>query len=539
MTRKGRLLAGALAAVVVLGSGLAVLRRQASEPAPPLPVVHAERAGLKLGTQALTGRVALVSSTPVRRWRIVGVTAWRRAAGGLLTRSWDTTEWSDGVYRLELETADGLASQAVVVRNRTPLEPSLEANASAGLEIEPTDDRAVVATFGRRSYRPGDTAVLELWDRYPAARIAVLHVGPERQLTVGNEIMEGVPVGRPLVVAPGTRRVRIPIGRWESGLYTARLTSGSKVGFAPFVLRPVRLGAHRVAVVQPTNTWQAYNYRCADGDGRPDTWYFTTRCRTVDLSRPYLQRGVPPHFRQYDVSFLRWLDRTGRHVDMLAQEDLERLTGEALRRLYRLVVFPGHHEYVTEKEYDVVQRYRDLGGNLAFLSANNFFWRVDREGDRITRIGLWRDLGRPEAALVGVQYFDWNRGTYDTRPYVVVGASAEPDLFAGTGLRNGDTFGMFGIEVDARTPASPRSIRVVAVMPNVFGTVRAAEMTYYETPAGARVFATGAFTLAGTQARCPWMARFLENVWRKLEGGETHPAFRDAWLGRCTLESAR
>ena len=32
---------------------------------------------------------------------------------------------------------------------------------------------------------------------------------------------------------------------------------------------------------------------------------------------------------------------------------------------------PGH-------EYDAVERYRDLGGNLIFLSSNNFFRRVDR-----------------------------------------------------------------------------------------------------------------------------------------------------------------
>src|SRR5205814_9477318 len=44
--------------------------------------------------------------------------------------------------------------------------------------------------------------------------------------------------------------------------------------------------------------------------------------------------------------------------------------------LYDLIVFPGHHEYVTSREYDVVRRYRDAGGNLMFLFANDFFWRI-------------------------------------------------------------------------------------------------------------------------------------------------------------------
>ena len=48
-------------------------------------------------------------------------------------------------------------------------------------------------------------------------------------------------------------------------------------------------------------------------------------------------------------------------------------------------MFPGHHEYVTTREYDVIERYRDLGGNLMFLSANNFFWRVVRHGQLVAK----------------------------------------------------------------------------------------------------------------------------------------------------------
>ena len=201
---------------------------------------------------------------------------------------------------------------------------------------------------------------------------------------------------------------------------------------------------------------------------------------------------------------------------MLAEEDLERVSGRRLAHLYRLIVFPGHHEYVTKAEYDVIQRYRDHGGDLAFLAANNFYWRVDRKGDAITRIGLWRNLGRPEAALIGVQYFTWNQDKYRSSPYVVRGANVTPWLFAGTGLENGDSFASFGIEADRRARASPKSLRIVATIPHVFSARRAAEMTYYETPAGARVFAAGAFTLAGTQARCAVVGRFLANLWDNL-----------------------
>lgn len=514
-------LAAALLAGLVAAAGIAFLVQVAAVSSRPAAgralIVHAERTGIRLGDNALTGRVDLVASVPGLRWRIAGVTGWRQAPGRVLVRSWDTEDVPDGPYALELRTHGLQTARTLVVRNVTPVTgytAADQANASAGLSLSPTDARAVVASFGRSSYRPGEVAVLTLARAYPAVRIELLRCGPEQQLTIGNETMEGIPVAERRVHA--VRVVRIAIGAWPSGVYTARLTSTrGRVGFAPFVIRPRRLGEHRVAVVQPNYTWQAYNYRDGDDDGRPDSWYGNGRSRVVDVTRPYLDRGVPPHFRQYDVSFLRWLTHSGREVDMLAQEDIEQVSGDRLARLYDLIVFPGHHEYVTEGEYDAVRRYRDLGGNLAFLSANNFFWRVDRRGTRIYRIAMWRDLGRPESALVGVQYFDWNHGTYGSRPYRLVAPERAPWLFAGVAGR-GDALGQFGIEVDGRTAASPRSIRVLAVLENAFGTGRPAEMTYYETRRGAKVFAAGAFTLAGTQARQPGIWRLLENLWDGL-----------------------
>ena len=412
-------------------------------------------------------------------------------------------------------TAIALMAAGGEVTPRSRCDEETSGDASGGLDLHASDERSVVAAFSLRSYRPGDTAVLELWHAYPSVRLEILHVGPGGRRTLRAATLDGVSALGPIRVAPRRLRVSVRVGNWESGVYTARLTSAGRVGFAPFIVRPRRLGQSRVAVVQPTHTWQAYNFRDADGDGLPDTWYFSASHRTVDVARPYLDRGVPPHFRQYDYGFLVWLARRKKPVDMLAQEDVEQLTGDRMARLYRLIIFPGHHEYVTENEYDAVERYRNLGGNLAFLSANNFFWRVDRRHDRITRVARWRDLGRPEAALVGVQYFRWNLGIYKSRQYIARGVSRVPWLFAGTRIRNGDAFGWWGIELDGRAARSPRSTLVVASMPSAFGTNRAAEMTYYETTAGARVFAAGAFTLGGAAAM--WTpGRLLENLWHRL-----------------------
>jgi len=72
-----------------------------------------------------------------------------------------------------------------------------------------------------------------------------------------------------------------------------------------------------------------------------------------------------------------------------------------------------------------------------------------------------------------------------------------------------------GIEIDRKTNDSPRSIRVLADVRDLFGPGFTAQMTYYETPRGARVFAAGAFTLAGS-AQKPRISKLLENLWARL-----------------------
>jgi hypothetical protein len=313
---------------------------------------------------------------------------------------------------------------------------------------------------------------------------------------------------------PSLLRV-VRAGDWPSGLYFLRAVAGDgRIGYAPFIVRPRRLGTARVGVVLATNTWGAYNFADADGDGWGDSWYVTARHRSVDLQRPFLDFGVPFRFRDWDLEFVAWLNRTGKRVDFLSDDDVERLSGGELAQRYDLLVFPGHEEYVTKRAFDAVERYRDLGGNLAFLAANNLYRRVTRRGDRLVRGPTWRRANRPESAVVGVQYVASNHGARQAG-FVVTGAASAPWAFAGTGLEDGDAFGRYGIEIDARTAASPAGIQVLARIPAGAVAGPAAEMTYYETRTGAKVFAAGALNFAASLDR-PEVARLLENVWQRL-----------------------
>ena len=386
--------------------------------------------------------------------------------------------------------------------------------------IEPGDTKlvpAVQAAFELECYRPGERARLVIRHRSKALTMQVFEAGPERVPTLTDTEMNGIPVAheRRLGRVSGRRVVTVPIRRWESGLYFARLRAADgRLGFAPFVVAPRHLGEHRVAVVLPTLTWQAYNFRDDDGDGKPDTWYAGKQENTVRLGRAFLDRGVPYGFRNH-LGFLNWLHWTHRNADYLSQWDLEHVASPAaLTRAYDLIVFPGHHEYVTKREYDLVEGYRDLGGNLMFLSANNFFWRVERKDDLIVKSKRWRDLGRPEARLIGVQYVGHQRSPRGS--WVVRRTPASRWMFAGTDLGIGSPFARGGVEIDQVSGASPRNVRVVAEIPHLFGPGMKAQMTYYETGRGARVFAAGAFHLTRAVTNDPAVWRMLANLWTRM-----------------------
>ena len=381
--------------------------------------------------------------------------------------------------------------------------------------------QGIDAGFTRRSYAPGEAAELRLATDARSLRLQVFAYrspGPPSEQDVRTS---GLAMTGPIPVdwgahrnSPALLRV-VRAGEWPSGLYFLRaVAADGRVGYAPFIVRPRRLGTERVGVVLATNTWAAYNFEDADGDGWGDSWYVTGRHRSVDLGRPFLDFGVPFRFRDWDLEFIAWLNATGKRVDFLSDDDLERLSGAELARRFDLLVFPGHEEYVTGAAYDAVERFRNLGGNLAFLAANNFYRRVTRQGERLLRGPLWRKLGRPESALVGVQYVGSDHGARQAG-YEVMGSAVAAWAFAGTGLADGDVFGRYGIEIDARTPASPPGIQLLARISGLLGPGRSAEMTYYETSAGAKVFAAGALNFAASLNR-PEVSRLLENLWARL-----------------------
>jgi hypothetical protein len=388
----------------------------------------------------------------------------------------------------------------------------------------------LLAGFGARSYAPGQVAVLDIGGG--ATNRATLQIfqagasgtpGPAAapgwdRHTFGKPVTAPQQMRRP----SGSRRwlVHIRLGsNWPSGDYVARLSWGPHTDYAPFVLRPSRLGQAPVLVVEPTNTWHAYD--AFDGD----SWYLDPAVHSIDLTNPFaaarvngkpVPAGLPEQFQRFDVGFLRWYWHSGYRADFISDDDLERIsTAQQLSR-YRLIVFAGHEEYVTSHTFDLITAYRNGGGNLAFLSANNFFYKVKVSGNTMTGRIPWRDVGRPEAALVGAQYAGWNEGNYPNRPYRITNTAAAPWLFTGTGLHDGSSVGNYGIEVDEPSSASPPHTHVLAVIPNELGPGKPAEMTIY-TRGRSTVFDAGAINFEAS-AHWPALSRFFSNLWSHLSG---------------------
>jgi N,N-dimethylformamidase beta subunit-like, C-terminal len=391
----------------------------------------------------------------------------------------------------------------------------------------------LLAGFEARSYAPGDVAELAVsGGDTNRVTLQLFQAGASGTPGPGaapgwDKTTFGKPVTAPQMVRrPAGKRgwlVRIHLGsNWSSGDYVARLSWSGHTDYAPFVLRPRRLGTAQVLVVEPTNTWHAYNV--TDGD----SWYLDPSVHVIDLTHPFavttvkgrpVTPGLPEQFRRFDLGFLRWYWSSGYHADFVADDDLERVADAGQLSRYRLIVFAGHEEYVTSHTYDLITSYRNAGGNLAFLSANNFFYRVTVSGNTMAGRTPWRDLGRPEAALVGAQYAGWDEGHYPNRPFRIVNTGAAPWLFAGTHLHNGTLVGNYGIEIDEPTAASPPHTRVLAVIPNELGPGKPAEMTIY-TRGRSTVFDAGAINFGAT-AHWPALSRFFSNLWSHLSGEET------------------
>jgi PKD domain len=328
------------------------------------------------------------------------------------------------------------------------------------------------------------------------------HPGPD-----GNgETVAGWPVTDQFAIPPDA----------VSGYYVANLllTSGPDRGEASTVFFVVRAPAARrstILVQVPVNTWEAYNnwggkslYNVNSTDGAP--------ANRVSFDRPIAPKGQWPII--WEVPLVRFLEREG--YDLSYQTDVDTHLNPASLLDHRLVMTSGHDEYWTKEMRDGFDAARDKGTNLAFMGANNGYWQVRYEDGTQTMVGykspsdpnpdpalktiLFRDLGRPECELEGVQHQGgYRHPTDENLDYRVNPAALADAWFAGTGFDASSVMpDTVGREWDTVPPVPPAGCAqpTLTVLFHYSGPSGDASAVKYVAPSGARVFASGSLQFA-------------------------------------------
>ncbi|MDP9417730.1 MAG: GldG family protein [Actinomycetota bacterium] len=366
---------------------------------------------------------------------------------------------------------------------------------------------------------------------------------------------------------------------WAPGVYVAMLVegdgSGREVGEldrrtadareakALFVVRrPPGAPAAPILYKLPLLTYHAYNVV----DGAAGQWCLYTipaprhlppgTPRGVNVHRPGGGTGGCPWdlhnvdpfdptprqaFVHWDGPFLGWLERAGYDVDYCTDVDLHR-EGAALVAPYRLLLSAGHDEYWSDAMRSAIEQHVARGGNAAFFGGNTCWWRVVFDDpSTFSRVHFWSDPdspGEPENTLLGVSFRNGGERDRDDHPLRVGYRVQHADhwVYAGTGLRDGDEFGvedyLVGYECDgadfdrdAPSPVVPSGLDgtppdftilgIGDTRPSGWGFGNcAATMGIRETASGGTVF-TGATTdwpRVLASRRCPSVERITRNV---------------------------
>ncbi len=259
---------------------------------------------------------------------------------------------------------------------------------------------------------------------------------------------------------------------WPSGLYAVDLTPGTPgQSRAFFVVRSAEPGVHADILVSiPFPTFHAYAW-CGTAGASPYWTEQPDRGRRVSLHRP--SSSGPG----WEVSILQWLATSGFAVDYCSGFDLHDGPHDGLHllRAYQVLVCVGHDEYWTAEMRDTAEQFLAAGGNIAFLTGNTCWWQFRLEDDgrtfvchrdaaedpltgidnaRVTVEWSSSPVNRPENALTGTSFRRgagcWgDMSVMDSTAWTV--RFADHWAFEGTGLADGDTFGIgtVGYETDA------------------------------------------------------------------------------------------
>jgi hypothetical protein len=320
---------------------------------------------------------------------------------------------------------------------------------------------------------------------------------------------------------------------WTSGIYTAKLTNDQ--GYHNYVMFVVRDGRPAAFLHQsPVTTDHAYNNYPDDLRTGKSLYNYNSygpntaatrqpgqpedpgepRAVKVSFDRPLPGSGFSTSLQNWELSLVRWIERSGYDVTYSTNLDTHTNGSELLN--HKAFFSVPHDEYWSKEMFDAVEFARDSGVHLAFFGANSAYTQVRFEpsaagvpnrvmvcyrypfldpanpGPTTTTEFRKPPVHRPEQTLSGIMYSD----TLPNTDYVV--SNSGHWVYAGTGFEDGDKVtGIVGYEADAFFPnfAAPNSANHTLLSQSPFtdgnGATRNLHSSIYQAPSGAWVFASG------------------------------------------------
>lgn len=286
-----------------------------------------------------------------------------------------------------------------------------------------------------------------------------------------------------------------------------------------------------------------------------------------------------------DSAITDLLTRKGIAFEVITDHDVHE-EGAALLSNYTVVLTGQHPEYHTVQTLDALGAYLEDGGRFIYLGGNGFYWKVVphasgpwafelRRAEGGIRLwetlpgesyhafdgsygGLWRRLGRPPQALVGVGFS--TQGEYKGFPYSFLDGILDPrvafmrdgmadkatpgGLLGERGLMGGGAAGHELDRADIRlgTPAHAIIVGRAVVEDPTYQPVNEerfdhtwpaarediirSDLTFFETPKGGAVFSVGSMNFIGALPIDGYdnvAARLITNIVRRFADPKPFP----------------
>jgi hypothetical protein len=374
---------------------------------------------------------------------------------------------------------------------------------------------------------PGDQLTLFVNTTAPAFHVEVYRMGYYQglggRLIDTTDTVPGMLQPAP-TITPGVNTVSCPwhasltldvTPAWPPGNYLLKLVgTGGQQQYIPLTVRDDQSTAAYV-IQNSVTTWQAYNlwgayslYYGRAGAGQN----FGNRARVVSFDRPYPQTWAQGAADFFGNEFPLLYDMEHLGLDLTYWTDVDLHANPSLLANHRALFSLGHDEYWSREMRQGAQTALESGTNLAFLGANACYRQIRLGPSFVGPNRLqtcYKDAGedplsRSQPALTTVNWIQSPlndpESTLIGSMYQSVGANADLTVsngsswfWTGCGLDNGTRIqGVVQGEYDRFVPSLPGPSDVdVLAHSQVPGQGNWSDITYYTTPSGGGVLATG------------------------------------------------